>query len=113
MTKPLVYLAGPISGLNYAGATDWRNNAAARLEEHGIIGLSPMRAKDHLKDVERFGGHGYETHAISSQRGVFTRDRFDVRRANPHDHIFLLEAAGYIVPTLDEALAITISILGH
>jgi hypothetical protein len=32
----LVYLAGPISGLNFEGATDWREHAKSYLKEFGI-----------------------------------------------------------------------------
>ena len=41
-----VYLAGPITGLTYDGATDWRHAVAADLNSVGIKGLSPMRGKD-------------------------------------------------------------------
>lgn len=80
-----VYLAGPISGLNYEGATDWREYAKGELEKSGIKGLSPMRAKDFLKGVEHFtkecvneGTYG----ALASPRGIMTRDRFDATRCD-------------------------------
>ena len=44
-----VYLAGPITGLTYDGATDWRAYAKARLAKFGIQAVSPMRAKEFLK----------------------------------------------------------------
>jgi nucleoside 2-deoxyribosyltransferase len=50
----LVYLAGPISGLNYEGATNWRDHAKSYLNEFGIKGLSPLREQDHLKEVGVF-----------------------------------------------------------
>jgi len=44
-TRPKVYLAGPIKGLTYTGATDWRDEAKDALYDIGIAGYSPMRAK--------------------------------------------------------------------
>ncbi len=54
-----VYLAGPIAGCSYAGCTDWREYAIGALLDAGIKGLSPMRAKEYLKDVERKLEHPY------------------------------------------------------
>ena len=83
-----VYLAGPISGLNYNGATEWRDHAIAELALAGIKGLSPMRAKDYLKGVERDVGfsatceeYGHLS-PLSGPRGIMTRDRFDATRCD-------------------------------
>lgn len=83
-----VYLAGPISGLNYAGATEWREAAIANLAQHGIKGLSPMRAKEYLKAVESDVGfsstceeYGHFS-PLSGPRGIMTRDRFDATRCD-------------------------------
>lgn len=80
-----VYLAGPITGLNYKGATDWRNYAKDELAKVGVTGLSPMRAKDYLKDVEKFPADGdayAKISPMSSNRGITTRDRFDCTRCD-------------------------------
>jgi nucleoside 2-deoxyribosyltransferase len=37
-----VYLAGPISGLTYTQATEWREWAKTMLAEYGMEGLSPF-----------------------------------------------------------------------
>jgi len=76
-----VYLAGPIRGLNFEGATNWRDKAVDELEKHGITGYSPLRAKKHLLehlDVldER---RNKVDHPIVSPQGVVGRDRFDVQ----------------------------------
>lgn len=148
-TYPLVYLAGPIAGLNYSGATEWRQKAKDFLAEHQIIGISPMRAKEYLATVEKFKEVGYDEHPLSCNKGITTRDRFDCTRAdvvlvnllgaskisigtvmeiawadsaripivlamesdNPHTHGMLTEVAGYIVPSLSEALDIVVAIL--
>ena len=52
MAKPLVYLAGQISGLSYDGAVDWRKDAITRLDAEGITGLSPMRGKEYLSEMK-------------------------------------------------------------
>lgn len=80
-----VYLAGPISGLNYAGAVDWRNDAIKHLADHGIKGLSPMRAKEYLSNMENLDKNCVEYGAInvlSSPKGILTRDRFDATRCD-------------------------------
>ena len=70
-----VYLAGPITGLNYNGSNDWREYAKTRLEEWGITGISPMRGKDFLSSEENIS-NDYDN-VIASQKGIITRDRFD------------------------------------
>lgn len=146
----LVYLAGPITGLSYGGTTEWRDNVSLQLSKHGIVGVSPMRFKKNLKD-EKAIGDSYEKKPLASQRGITTRDRFDVTRAdlilfnllgaktvsigtmieigwgdmlrkplvfamepdNMHSHAMLRDCAGFIVPTLEEAVEITVAILSE
>jgi nucleoside 2-deoxyribosyltransferase len=84
-----VYLAGPISGLKYDGATEWRIGFAGALAEVGIKGLSPMRAKEYLRDqYDASGGfsatcveYGHLS-CLSGPRGIMTRDRFDATRCD-------------------------------
>lgn len=152
-----VYLAGPISGCSYAGCTDWRDAAIKELAAAGIKGLSPMRAKQHLSHVQEFTSDGNKygmmygaSDAMSLNRGIMTRDRFDATRCdvllvnllgaprvsigtvmeiawadlsrtpivcamedegNFHEHGMILEAIGFRVSTLNEALRITKAIL--
>lgn len=88
MTRPTVYLAGPISGLGYQGATDWRTHAQQELALFGINGLSPLRAKEYLKHVEGDVGFSetcdeYAQYSpLSTQRGLMDRDRFDALRCD-------------------------------
>jgi len=84
-----VYLAGPISGLNFEGATDWREAVAADLAAAGIKGLSSMRAKEYLRDAYDAAGGFSATCAeygtlssLSGPRGIMTRDRFDATRCD-------------------------------
>ncbi len=167
MSIPRVYLAGPITGLSYGGATDWRAQAFATLRNSGIVAYSPLRAKTYLKDETNIDGspEAYQRkHPLSAPKGIVTRDREDVKRAdvvlmnllgaervsigsmielgwadayrvpvvlvletgaqyevrgdrvatatdvvsvnqsNPHHHAMVDQLAGYIVPTLAEAL---------
>lgn len=76
-----VYLAGPISGLTYGGATDWRKQAVDVLAEAGIEGLDPMRGKDYLADVGVLEG-SYEDWPLSTSQGITARDRFDATRCD-------------------------------
>lgn len=83
-----VYLAGPIAGLGYDDAVDWRDLAIADLAQSGIKGLSPMRAKEYLRSVERDVGFSAtceeygQLSPLSSPRGIMTRDRFDATRCD-------------------------------
>lgn len=83
-SRPRVYLAGPISGLNYAGATDWRESVARQLLPN-IIGLSPMRGKDYLASLDVIGGRpdeAYTSNAMSTGKAVVTRDRNDTTKSD-------------------------------
>lgn len=84
----LVYLSGPIAGLTYAEATDWRDEISFALDP-GIKTLSPMRGKSMLVDKGRI-----TTDLLASMRAessdvlnidsqaITTRDRFDVQRCD-------------------------------
>lgn len=82
----LVYLAGPITGLSFDGASDWREFAKIDLAPYGIKGLSPLRAKEYLRQVKGpLTGTGEEyAHlgVLSLPRGVTTRDRYDATRCD-------------------------------
>ncbi len=79
--KPLsVYLAGPITSLTFGKATGWREYVKTKLAAFGIVCYSPMRGKDFL--MKRVGGakvlgQTYDS-PLATQKGIVTRDRFDV-----------------------------------
>lgn len=87
MSRPFtVYLAGPITGLTFDGAEDWRTSTKAELGKVGIHGLSPLRAKEYLRDIKGeltadCKGYG-DLNVLSSPRGIMTRDRFDATRCD-------------------------------
>ncbi len=76
-----VYLAGPITGLSYNGTTEWRDHATNVLATFGIQGLSPMRHKDYLLNVTTIED-SYESSVMSSQRGIYARDKYDCHRCD-------------------------------
>jgi nucleoside 2-deoxyribosyltransferase len=83
----LIYLAGPITGLTWAEATEWRVEAAERFKDassgkkHNYITLSPLRGKEYLKE-ETDIKHSYDDHQLSSAKMINSRDMFDVRRSS-------------------------------
>ena len=78
--KSLLYLAGPITGCTYGACVDWRVDFAAKLPDF-ILPISPMRAKNYLKDRGILEG-SYNEFALSTERGINKRDKTDVRRAD-------------------------------
>lgn len=153
--RPSVYLAGPITGLTYDEGQDWRTYAQNWLDNEGIDGFSPLRAKGYLKSLGALDSGGTPDSAywglneLSSPSGITTRDRFDcmgrdlvlanllgaerisvgtcielgwadasrtplvvvMEEGNVHTHAMVEAVAGFIVPTLDEALMITRAVL--
>lgn len=80
-----VYLAGPITGLTFDGAADWRLKATDALAGFGIKGFSPLRAKDYLRSVGELTAlcEGYgDLNCLSAPRGIMTRDRYDATHCN-------------------------------
>lgn len=74
------YLAGPIAGLGFEDVVTWRDFAIQELRKSGIVGRSPMRAKEFLEGVTCFSKSGLNEGAyspLSTPRGITTRDRFD------------------------------------
>lgn len=83
----LVYLAGPIRGLTYGECTEWRDYAKDKLTELGHVTISPMRGKEYLKKYGKLTGGenndgSYNKFPMSSQKGLFGRDIFDVAKCD-------------------------------
>lgn len=79
--RHMVYLAGPITGLAWDGATSWRDLAIERLADNGIRGLSPLRGKHYL-GRELSIADKYDQHVLSTAKAITTRDRWDCTRAD-------------------------------
>lgn len=80
MKEYLVYLAGPILGQTYGEANAWRNYVVKNLPPN-IVALSPMRNKEYLSSAEIINKLEH-TNQLSTPRGINTRDRNDVIRAD-------------------------------
>lgn len=86
MSKFQIYLAGPISGLSYGGATDWRESFTQKLFDMSngeVQCLSPMRGKrEYLKDVKEIADNYGHIDYMASGQAITMRDRFDCKRAD-------------------------------
>jgi nucleoside 2-deoxyribosyltransferase len=104
MRPYLVYLAGPITGLGYSQAADWRDHADTVLKEASggrIVGVSPMRMKPGLRSEESIKDD-YKGTLFSNQQSVFARDRFDCRRAD----LVLVNVLGARKPSIGTCMEI-------
>lgn len=81
MTKPRIYLAGPMAGLTYEEANAWRIDATAALS-HDFELVSPCRNKESLEGHGKLTMHGYDDHFMCNDQTVFYRDTNDVRRCD-------------------------------
>lgn len=77
-----VYLAGPITGLSYGEAVDWREEWAAWLTKLGHTPVTPMRGKAYLSRMRKLRPEGYEEFITSSAKGIYSRDCFDVAQCD-------------------------------
>lgn len=71
--KYKVYLAGPIAGLTYDGAQNWRSLVAESLNSDRVETLTPMRGKKFLKEVGDISTGAY-TDVVANSKGVTRRD---------------------------------------
>jgi len=78
--KYIVYFAGPITGLSYGSATDWRDYAKSKLDA-SIVGMSPLRGKSYLSQIENIQ-NTHEDIALSCAKGITARDFNDCKRAD-------------------------------
>lgn len=89
MSKPKVYLSGPMAGLSYEEGTQWRDYVKDKLGV-GVNCLSPYRGKEYfkgqvIKNVEY-------TQVMSTPKAITIRDRWDTVNAdvvlvNLTDHV--------------------------
>jgi len=81
MNKYSVYLAGPIAGLDYEEGVGWRQESIEKLSEINIDAFSPLRKKGYLSTQGNLTG-SFEDWPLSTQRGIYARDRFDCHRVD-------------------------------
>jgi len=78
--KQYVYLAGPITGLTFQGATDWRTHAAELLNSNKVECLSPLRGKEYLKNAGALHAGTYDG-VLTTGKAINRRDYFDCTRS--------------------------------
>jgi len=82
-----IYLAGPITGLTWSEATEWRKELTNRFADESIRNtnkyqcLSPLRGKEYLSEEQNIK-HSYEEHQLGTAKMINSRDMFDVRRSD-------------------------------
>lgn len=82
-----IYLGGPITGLSWAEATQWRINLTEKFKDasfgsgRNYVCLSPLRGKEYLSEEQNIK-HSYEEHQLSTAKMINSRDMFDVRRSD-------------------------------
>lgn len=83
MNQKKIYLAGPITGLNWRETEGWRDRFKARLRDAvpHVIGFSPLREKGFLQNVGKIADK-YDGKLLSSQRAIMSRDFFDCQTAD-------------------------------
>lgn len=81
MANPKVYLAGPIAGLTFDGAQEWRDIVQTEFARSGIDGYSPLRNKGYLRSEGIISNVGYQQ-PMSSDRGIMTRDHWDCKTSD-------------------------------
>lgn len=74
-----VYLAGPILGCTQGEANDWRIAVAAKLREHNIIGISPLRCEPLIGKIY---SADYPDPRFGTPRAIAAKNKFDVRNCD-------------------------------
>ena len=75
-----IYLAGPICGLTYEGAQEWRNEFMLHIDPR-IETFSPLRGKEYLTMRGPLEG-SYDEFPLSTDQGITARDRYDCMGAD-------------------------------
>lgn len=81
MKNKNVYLAGPITGLSYKEATQWRKEIAKDLYSLGYSVLDPMHKKDFLSKKKQLKNN-YYNNIITKQDNIFLTDEFRVNSSD-------------------------------
>lgn len=78
--KLKLYLAGPISGLSYSEACEWRIKVKEALQDDYEV-IDPMRGKFYLSEEQAIK-ECYPNTITSGSRSVYRRDRCDIKRCD-------------------------------
>lgn len=83
MSKPSIYLSGPISGLSYREARfGWRQEFASYVDPEKIDLFSPMRQESHLAEIQSIENKPYGGSPLSQSRAIVAKDRLDTQRCD-------------------------------
>ena len=80
MSKKALFLAGPLTGISYGDALDWRKYVESKLPSD-VIAFSALRGKEYVAK-EAVLKDAYPEHLLSTPHGTITRDRYDVSRCD-------------------------------
>ncbi len=80
MSRKAIFLAGPLTGISYNDALEWRKYVERRLPPD-VIAFSALRGKDYV-EREAVLKDAYPDHLLSTPQGTIARDRFDVSRCD-------------------------------
>ena len=80
MSKKALFLAGPLTGISYGDALDWRKYVESKLPSD-VIAFSALRGKEYVSK-EAVLKDAYPEHLLSTPHGTITRDRYDVSRCD-------------------------------
>lgn len=81
MSKPRIYLAGPITGLSYDEATQWRKRVT-KLLKNEIECFDPMRDKDFLRNIDKLQDINKSDNISTTADFILTRDYNDCVNAD-------------------------------
>lgn len=76
-----VYLAGPIDGMTFGAANDWRKYVHDKLVPHGIIGVSPLRCEPLPEGEEKYKA-GYTCPKFGTAKAIGSKNIHDVRNCD-------------------------------
>ncbi|WP_027521745.1 hypothetical protein [Bradyrhizobium sp. Ec3.3] len=79
MSRPFIYLAGPIYGCTEGEAKNWRADFAAKLAQHCITGISPLRCEPIVG--ERYDV-AYADPCFGDPKSILAKNFLDLRRCD-------------------------------
>jgi hypothetical protein len=79
MTKPTVYLAGPIVGCTDSEANDWRVYVAEKIAKAGVRGVSPLRCEPITGEIYPASGPDPK---FGTARAIGSKNVYDVRNTD-------------------------------
>lgn len=79
MSKPLIYLAGPIFQCTEGEAKDWRAYVESALAPHGIVTVSPLRCEPLVG--ERYDT-AYQDPCFGQPKSILAKNMLDLKRCD-------------------------------